>query len=153
MILEAPHILQLTNQALRLRFVVAWTDAILGLVRFNKRQRGRAERLARAYPNPIVKARVYEAALAGGGSYAEAARHFGVTREEVCQYVALVRRLPAEFVGEVEAERDPAVLRVLSMRRLLSIAREPDGRARSEALQRLRDQAIRRGVRPSNPRA
>lgn len=139
----APHILQVTNQALRLRFVLPWTAAALGLERTSKRRRRRAERLARGYPNPIAKARVYEAALAGGGSYAEAARRFGVTREEVCQYVALVRRLPAGFVREVEAERDPIALRGLSLRRLLSIARERDGRARSEALRRLRDKLSR----------
>src|SRR5581483_6089818 len=55
---EAPHFLQVTNQAFRIRFVIPWTHATLGLEPFNKRQRRRAERAA-TYRNPIAKARLY----------------------------------------------------------------------------------------------
>jgi hypothetical protein len=80
--------------------------------------------LARGFPNPILKARKYEAALAGGTrSYREVAREFGVTRAEVCQYVALVRRLPLDLVAAVEVEDRPEVLRASSYRQLLSLAR------------------------------
>jgi DNA-binding transcriptional regulator YdaS (Cro superfamily) len=63
-------------------------------------------------------------ALAGGTrSYREVAREFGVTRVEVCQYVALVRRLPPELVTKVESETRPMVLRTYSLRKLLALAR------------------------------
>jgi len=54
-----------------------------------------------------------------------------VTREEVCQYLTLRRRLPPDLVSAVEKEKQPAVLRRLSYRKLLAIARS--------------DQALRHG--------
>ena len=85
----------------------------------------KAASLAREVPNPILKARKYEAALASGlGTYRDVARAFGVTREEVCQYVALLRRLPAELVHAVENESRPEILRTMSYRRLLARARK-----------------------------
>ncbi len=75
-------------------------------------------------PNPILRARKYEAATASGTrSYREVAREFGVTRQEVCQYVTLLRRLPGGLVPAVENEKRPEVLRKLSYRKLLAIAR------------------------------
>ncbi len=74
--------------------------------------------------NPILKARRYETATVGGTrSYREVAQEFGVTREEVCQYLTLLRRLPADLVCAVEKEKRPEVLRKLSYRKLLAIAR------------------------------
>ena len=80
--------------------------------------------LARDVPNPIAKARKYETATAGGTrSYAEVADDFGVTRAEVCQYLALLKRLPGELVKSIETETRPEVLRTMSYRRLLAQAR------------------------------
>jgi hypothetical protein len=77
-----------------------------------------------AYPNAIAKARIYEAAMAEpGATYRTVARRFGVTREEICQYMVVLNRLPPEIVAVVESERDPLRLRQFSLRRLLAIAR------------------------------
>jgi hypothetical protein len=46
-----------------------------------------------------------------------------VIREEVCRYVALLRRLPSELVHAVENETRPEPLRTKSYRRLLAQAR------------------------------
>jgi hypothetical protein len=46
-----------------------------------------------------------------------------VTREEVCQYLTLLRRLPDDLVKSLEAETRPEVLRTMSYRRLLTMAR------------------------------
>ncbi len=43
-------------------------------------------------------------------SYGKVARRYGVTREEVCHYLTLAKRLPADLVALVEAERNPQVL-------------------------------------------
>jgi hypothetical protein len=123
-----------TNQALRLKFTTPWSDAIIGLERIHKRRQRRAERLARGYPNAINKARMYEAALAEpGASYRTVARRFQVTREEVCQYMAVLNRLPTEIVAMIECESDAARLRLLSLRRLLRIARMSTDLAKREA--------------------
>jgi hypothetical protein len=104
----------------------------LGIERENKRQRRRQARLAKGYPNAIAKARIYEAALAEpGATYRTVARRFRVTREEVCQYMVALRRLPDDVRSIVERERDPGRLRVLSLRRLLRIARLPAQKRRS----------------------
>ena len=104
---------------------VLWSLQGLGLERPpSKRALQRAAFLARGIPNPIAKARKYEAATAGGTrSHREVARDFGVTREEVCQYLTILKRLPAEFVKNIEAETRPEVLRTMSYRRLLTQAR------------------------------
>jgi hypothetical protein len=76
------------------------------------------------YPNPIAKARRYEQALAEeGASYRTVACSFGVTREEVCQYMTLLKRLPADIRKRVESEGEPIHRPSFSLRRLLEIAR------------------------------
>jgi DNA-directed RNA polymerase sigma subunit (sigma70/sigma32) len=104
---------------------IPWSFQALGLERLaGKRALRRAVMLARGFPNPIAKARKYQAALAGGTrSYREVAEEFGVTREEVCQYMTLLRRLPAELVHAVETETRPEIMRTMSYRRLLAQAR------------------------------
>jgi ParB-like chromosome segregation protein Spo0J len=99
---------------------IPWSFRILGLKKGpSKRALQHAAFLART-PNPILKARRYEAATAGGTrSYREVALDFGVTREEVCQYLALLKKLPAELVESLA----PDVLRRMSYRRLLAQAR------------------------------
>ena len=61
--------------------------------------------------------------MAVEGSYAKVAVRFGVSREEVCHYVTLVKRLPADLVAVVEAEKEPLRLRKFSLRALLRVAR------------------------------
>jgi len=115
-----------TLTALRLKLVLPWTFSSLGLERTNKRRLRAQARLERGYPNPIHRARRYDEMIQRqGASYAEVAKQCGVTREEVCHYVTLVRRLPQEVISAVEGERDPRRLRAFSLRRLLKIARMP----------------------------
>jgi hypothetical protein len=104
---------------------VHWSFQALGLIRpSGKRALQHAAFLARDVPNSIAKARKYEVAVAGGTrTYQEVAREFGVTREEVCQYLTLLRRLPADLVASIETETRAEVLRTLSYRRLLAQAR------------------------------
>lgn len=84
----------------------------MGIERENKRQLRHQERLAQGYPNAIAKARLYEAALAEpGATYGTVARRFGVTREEICQYMVVLKRLPPEMTAAIEHERDPLRLR------------------------------------------
>ena len=83
-------------------------------------------------PNPMVRARVYEAARQGGAkSYAQVAMEFGLAREEVCQYLALVQRIPTDLVARLEG--GPA----LSLRKLLAIARLPTEDAKRRAFNAL----------------
>ena len=98
----------------------------MGWGRVNQRRLRAAERLELGWPNPIPRARIYQRALEVEGSYGNAAKRFGVTREEVCQYVTLVKRLPPDVVATVENERDPSHIRGLSLRALLGIARLDD---------------------------
>lgn len=113
----------------------SWDAATLGLVRVNKR---RLRKMA-PVPNPIAKARLFEAALGRGGkcSQAEIAAQFGVTRQEVCQYLTLVKRLPVDVIRRIERESVPRRLRRLSLRRLLTIARVPTAAQRLKASRRL----------------
>jgi hypothetical protein len=97
------------------------------------RQRA-ARRLELGYPNPIHRARMYELALADGGSNRDVAETFGVTREEVCHCVTLFRRLPPDVVANIEAQRDPARLRRMPLRWLLKIARMTPERAQRRVL-------------------
>jgi hypothetical protein len=98
----------------------------LGIERENQRQVRRQERLAKGYPNVIAKARRYETALAEPGeTYRTVVERFRVTREEVCQYMVVLTRLPDALRTVVEQETDPSRLRTLSLRQLLRIARLP----------------------------
>ena len=44
---------------------------------------------------------------AGTRSYPQVALEFGVTREEVCQYLTLLRRLPEELVKILKTDTRP----------------------------------------------
>jgi hypothetical protein len=103
---------------------IPWTFQALGLERGPSKRALQHEALLARTPNPILKARRYEAATAGGTrSYREVAREFGVTREEICQYLTLLRRLPDDLVKSLETETRPEVLRTMSCRRPLMMAR------------------------------
>lgn len=108
---------------LTLSFVWPWTAAGIGWDRVNQRRARAAQRLQQGWPNPIPRARLYQEALAVEGSYGKVAARFGVSREEVCHYVTLVKRLPADLIGAIEGELDPNVRQRLSLRALLGIAR------------------------------
>jgi hypothetical protein len=58
-----------------------------------------------------------------GGLLREVAKQFGVTRQEVCHYVTLVKRLPEDLVELVAAERDSVRARRFNLRVLLRIVR------------------------------
>lgn len=67
------------------------------------------------------RARLYAVAFDRLGSYGKVAREFGVSREEVWQYVSIVRRLPPGVIAVVERTGDPMPDRRYSLRKLLSM--------------------------------
>jgi DNA-binding transcriptional regulator YdaS (Cro superfamily) len=73
----------------------------------------------------VQRARKYEAAVSAGATQTAVAQQFGVTRQQVCQYLAIVRTLPPTVLRRIEEEHDPVRLRQLSYKRLLRIARAP----------------------------
>jgi hypothetical protein len=89
--------------------------------------------------NPIRVARKYQEEIKSGqtANFAGVARKYGVSRAEVCYHVALVRRLPNDFVTWLEACEDPAVLRVCTERRLRPITKIADPEMQSRALSHL----------------
>src|SRR5437764_12097423 len=105
----------------------------MGWGRVNQRRLRAARRLEQGWPNPIPRARLYLRALDVEGSYGKVAKKFCVTREEVCHYVTLVKRLPLDVVAAVENECDPAHMRRLSLRALLGIARLDDAKQQRAA--------------------
>lgn len=94
-------------------------------------------RLEKGWPNPIPRARIYQQALEVEGSYGKVAKKFGVSREEVCHYVTVVKRLPADLVAAVDAERDARRQRQLSLRAVLGIARLGESTRQRSAFGRL----------------
>ena len=73
------------------------------------------------------------------GSDADVARAYGLTRASVCQYLTLVRRLPADLLDKVEAVTDRDRLKRLSLRQLLAGAEvEGEGKRRRALVDRLR---------------
>jgi ParB-like chromosome segregation protein Spo0J len=103
---------------------IPWSFQVLGLEQGPSKRVLQHEAFLARTPNPILKARRYEAATAGGTrSYREVAQEFGVTREEVCQYLTLLRRLPVDMVKAIETETRPEALRKMSYRWLLTMAR------------------------------
>jgi hypothetical protein len=90
-------------------------------------------------PNPISRARTYDAALSrpGLGTYRAVGEHFGVTAAEVCQYLSLLRKLPTDIVAAVEHENDPRRLRVLSLRQMRALCRLPSEERQRAAFAKL----------------
>lgn len=122
---------------LTLSFVWPWTSEGIGWDRVNQRRAKAAQSLREGWPNPIPRARMYHEALEVDGSYGKVAHRFGVSREEVCHYVTLVKRLPADLVAVVEAEQDPLRQRQFSLRALLGVARLRDKVSQAEAFRGL----------------
>lgn len=103
----------------RLEAAWAWNPQELGLEGSNKRAERRE---AQGKLNPIARARIYKAAMVEeGATLRTVAERFRVTRQEVCQYLAIIRRLPPELIEQLEAV--PVGQQAYSMRRLLSLAR------------------------------
>jgi len=50
------------------------------------------------------------------GSAVDVARAFGITAAGVCQHLTVLRRLPADLPDRVEAEKEPARLKAVSLR-------------------------------------
>lgn len=124
----------------------------MGWGRVNQRRLRTAKRLEKGWPNPIPRARLYQRALEVEGSYGKVAKRFDVTREEVCHYVTLVKRLPVDVVALVEREQDPLQVRRLNLRALLRIARLPEpGRQRAAFLE-LASPHVLSAKKPSSPR-
>jgi len=100
----------------------------------DKREKRRSELLKIGYPNPLDRARCYQVALAEqGASYRTVALQFNVTREEVCHYVTLLKRLPADVRAQIDQHRDLSKGRIFSLRKLLEIARMPTDGAKRRA--------------------
>ena len=119
----------------------------MGWGRVNKRRLRATERMQKSWPNPIPRARLYHQALKAEGSYGKVAKKFAVTREEVCHYVTVVKRLPADMVMAVEGEQDPHQQRRFSLRALLRIARLGNLERQRTAFRKLtRDPANASGV-------
>jgi hypothetical protein len=106
-----------------MRLRVPWAAADMGWGKVNQRKLRSALFRERGWPNPVRRARTYAAALKRLGSYGKVAREYGVTREEVWQYVSIVRRLPANVLGVVERAGDPMPDRRYSLRQLLKVAK------------------------------
>jgi hypothetical protein len=71
--------------------------------------------------------------LAVEGSDADVARAYGLTGASVCQYLTLVRRLPADLLDQVEAVTDRDRLKRLSLRQPLAVAQvEGEGMRRRQ---------------------
>lgn len=88
-------------------------------------------------------ARSYEQFLqAGDHSYADAAREFDVSRVTVCHYVALVRRLPADFVTWLESQDDALVLGCFRECRLREVTRLDGETAQRQRLMELAREAL-----------
>jgi hypothetical protein len=74
-------------------------------------------------PNPVVRARELQKAVLELGSAADVARAFGITAAGVCQYLTVLRRLPADLLDRVEVEKEPGRLKEVSLRKLLGVAK------------------------------
>lgn len=75
--------------------------------------------------------------MPGFGSYAAVADHFRVTRPVVCYYVALLRRLPADFIQWLDSCTDRHALAFFRERRLRPITRIADPDAQQRHLKEL----------------
>jgi hypothetical protein len=101
----------------------------------------RAETLFRPAPeNPIHVARLYLAEHEGKPpkSYAAIAGKFNVSRAEVCYHIALVKRLPGDFVEWLEQCEDHNALRMFTERRLRPIAKLEDSEEQWRFIKRLK---------------
>jgi len=103
-----------------------------------KRRSAIRRRASKRWKNPIHVARRYLRDRQGGAvTYEQIAQKHGVSRAEVCYHIALVERLPPEFVAWLEQRRDAETLRVFTERRLRPITRAGGRREQREMLREL----------------
>jgi hypothetical protein len=79
--------------------------------------------------------------LPGTRTYAELAAHFGVSRAMVSYRLALLTRLPAEFVAWLRGRDDPATLSVFTESRLRRVSRVADAGGQRAMLEELKEKA------------
>ncbi len=89
--------------------------------------------------NPILVARRFDQQYRtpGFNTYSAVADRFGVTRPVVCYYLALLHRLPPDFIDWLESCSDKRALAFFTESRLRPIARIADTDARQRHLQNL----------------
>ena len=80
------------------------------------------------------------------GTYDRAATAVGVSRSKVFQHIALVKRLPAEFVNWLEGNDDPAVLAAYAESRLRPVTMIENEKEQWSALQALGPYHIEREI-------
>ncbi|MHC5020938.1 MAG: hypothetical protein ACYTGX_12670 [Planctomycetota bacterium] len=92
-------------------------------------------------PNPISRGDAYIELLNSGAAKtrAEVAETFGISTAAVSYHIALVERLPREFVSWLRGVHDGALLRGLTERKLRAIARRGDTAGQRNALRALID--------------
>jgi hypothetical protein len=98
-------------------------------------------RQARENPIRIADRIQQQARLPSSGTYAQLAAHFGISRAMVAYHLALLTRLPADFVTWLRACDDPGILGVLTERRLRPVTRLTDPGRQQEVLATLRHEA------------
>lgn len=79
-------------------------------------------------------------------TYAQLADHFGVTRATVTYYMALLTKLPDDFVAWLRSSDDPEVLGCFCERRLRPIARLGSDHAKVIALRHLVREGVESGL-------
>lgn len=93
--------------------------------------------------NAICVARQFEEELErhGGHSYATVAERFGVSRAMVCYHIALLRRLPVDFVVWLEQEDDHTIWAYFTEHRLRPVTRIADQEEQVRQLAMMIDEA------------
>ncbi len=103
--------------------------------------------------NPVLEAYKYlnYLNLPTVKTYSQAARHFGVSRQRVCQYVGLVTRLPERFVEWLSRVDSPRLLKYFTERRLRPLVRIKDKARQWEIARRMIAEVHLGGVITSDP--
>jgi len=96
-------------------------------------------------PNPIARADAYVELLELGAAKtrAEVAKTFGVSTAAVSYHIALIERLPVEFVSWLRTVDDVATLTALTERRLRPLTRIPPGTRQRDALRAILAAAVK----------
>src|SRR5262245_56457716 len=94
-------------------------------------------------PNPIRVADRFreQSLLPGTRTYAELAARFGVSRAMVSYHLALLSRLPAEFVDWLRGCDDPAILSVFTESRLRPVTKVVDAEEQRALLDTMKEKA------------
>ncbi len=106
-----------------------------------------------ARKNPILEAYKYldYLNLPTVRTYSQAAEHFGVSRQRVCQYVGLATRLPRDFIEWLSGIDSPRLLKYFSERRLRPLVGVRDEARQQEIIRRMIAEVQLGGVIASDP--